>query len=403
MSIHKHRNMETDDHHSIKTYMDFLLLKDHRFILWRLLRTEELDTYWATFIAAHPELRDEFERAVAVCDSLRINERHDPDTEALFQRIQRTIGERQRKRARIVSLRRLAGAAALILLLLIPTLYRGFYRSQQAGKTQDAIVGQIMDSRQIELILGDRRVVLHDSAELKVQNGKVVCDVSQDMDLSAAEGQLCKIVVPAGKHSFLTLPDRSRVWINSGTEVEFPAAFSRKSREIRVRGEIFIDVAKRPKHPFIVHTDQMDVTVSGTSFNVSAYASEARPSVVLVEGKVDVATRQNRHMTLRPSEQVVLSHGNLSKKRVDVSYYTSWKNGYFAFNNTPVNEVLEKVGRYYNIRFAKSDAGMADKKISGKLFLADNVDDVLTAISLITSTEYHRENNTVRLMIKERR
>ena len=108
-------------------------------------------------------------------------------------------------------------------------------------------------------------------------------------------------------------------------------------------------------------------------------------------------------MTLRPSEQVVLSHGNLSKKRVDVSYYTSWKNGYFAFNNTPVNEVLEKVGRYYNIRFAKSDAGMADKKISGKLFLADNVDDVLTAISLITSTEYHRENNTVRLMIKERR
>ena len=100
---------------------------------------------------------------------------------------------------------------------------------------------------------------------------------------------------------------------------------------------------------------------------------------------------------------VALKDGKLSRQKVDVVYYVSWKDGYFAFNDTPISEVLKKVGKYYNIQFTDAHADMSSRKITGKLYLSGNLDDVLSSISLITSTTYIRENNTIKLVGKERR
>ena len=312
--------MELDDYKEIKNYSDFFRLKDRKFVLWRLLRTQELSDFWSNFIAEHPELEKEFERAIAVCDSVHINGRRYPDTDALYQSIQETILKRKRQQARIVRMRRLTAAAAIALLLLIPAIYLGYVRFIVGGH-QNELVGQILQSENVELLLGNRRIVLQDSADVRIKDDCIVYGTTgAKIDLSSLGDAVCKLVVPAGKHSFLTLADLSKVWVNSGTEVEFPSTFAHHpTRDIRVNGEIFIDVTRNPRHPFIVHTEKMEVTVRGTSFNVSAYNKEEETSVVLVKGKVQVSTRNHDSMTMLPNEMVALENGPLSRHKVDVS------------------------------------------------------------------------------------
>ena len=147
----------------------------------------------------------------------------------------------------------------------------------------------------------------------------------------------------------------------------------------------------------------MYVTVKGTSFDVTAYSREREAAVVLVRGKVQVDTRRNGSMMVLPSERVSLANGRLSKRTVDVSDYVSWKDNYLFFNDTPVSEVLKKVSSCYDIRFAEVDSGLNDKKVSGKLYLSDNVDDILSSIALLTSSAYIREKNMVKLVRKGRK
>lgn len=75
-----------------------------------------------------------------------------------------------------------------------------------------------------------------------------------------------KLIVPFGKQSTFMLADRTKIYLNSETQVDFPSEFNGKTREIHVDGEIFIEVIKDFGKPFIVHTDRMDIRVLGTSF-----------------------------------------------------------------------------------------------------------------------------------------
>ena len=71
------------------TYSSFL--EDKKFVQWRLLREEESDKYWLSFIKENPELEEEFNKAVAICDNIRMNEKTFADTDSLYQRILQSI------------------------------------------------------------------------------------------------------------------------------------------------------------------------------------------------------------------------------------------------------------------------------------------------------------------------
>jgi len=177
------------------------------------------------------------------------------------------------------------------------------------------------------------------------------------------------------------------VYVNSGSELEFPSAFSGKTREISVKGEIFIEVTKQD-HPFIIHTSQSQITVYGTSFNVSSYADEQSELVVLVNGSVEVKTASSS-LILKPSEMAKIDNGNIQRKQVNVMEYISWKNGYMELNKTPLADLLKKIGRYYNLEFNyDASLNLQEQTCSGKLFLSDNLNDVLESFSKMTFLDY---------------
>jgi ferric-dicitrate binding protein FerR (iron transport regulator) len=248
-----------------------------------------------------------------------------------------------------------------------------------------------MNQNKVQLIAGNQVVELENNATVQLSEKKnaVIQDSLSQQEIDLKENQTNRLIVPFGKRSSLLLADGSTVHVNSGSELEFPSAFSGKTREISVKGEIFIEVAKQDR-PFIIHTSQSQITVHGTSFNVSSYPDEPGESVVLVSGSVEVKSA-NGSLMLKPSEMAKIDNGNIRRQQVDVMEYISWKEGYMQLNKATLTDVLKKIGRYYNIEFNYDAAlKLQEQTCSGKLFLSDNLNDVLESFSKMTFLDYKR-------------
>jgi len=371
-------------------------LEDKKFVQWRLLREEELDKYWLSFIKENPELEEEFNKAIRICDKIRINEKNFADTDSLYQRILQSISiHRTNKQKRKNIIYFLSAAAAVMLLLIISTVY--ILNKNTVSTLNEEIIGKTLPDEHVTLMTGGKIVTLNQDAKVRLDNRQISYTDSSNTtkSIEVDNVQINKLIVPNGKRSSITLIDGSEIWINSGTEVTFPSAFNKKTREIYVEGEIYINVAKSNGRPFIVHTPNLEIQVFGTRFNVSAYNSEQTASIVLVNGKVQVKSAGNKQITMNPNEMVELLEGSMTKKNVDVSLYTSWVNGVFIFNRTPASELFKKVGRYYNVSFENIKC---DKWITGKLYLSENFNDVLSSISLLTGKKYIAEGNTIKVI-----
>jgi len=342
----------------------------------------------------NPDLQEEFDKAIEIFAQVKINKRDFTDTDLLYKKIRQSITNHRRHQRSIVPY---LSAAAVALLVIVGTL---FFNKESTQKiiTSEQIVGKTLPGEDVKLLVGGDVITLNPDSEIEQADGQMIYtdNTNAKKTIKTADIQMNKLIVPNGKRSSLILADGSKIWVNSGTEVEFPSKFNKSTRDIYVNGEIYIDVSKSKKQPFIVHTATCDVEVFGTSFNVSAYGDDEETSVVLVEGSVKISTPDNS-VKMLPNEMVKVSAGNFSKQEIDVSLYTSWVKGVFIFDGTPVSEVLKKVGRYYNISFSGA-ADIPDKKITGKLYLSENIDEVLSSISLLTSTTYKREDHVIKLI-----
>ncbi|KAF5080253.1 FecR protein [anaerobic digester metagenome] len=377
------------------TYNPYFL-ENKKFIQWRLTRVPELEHYWNSFIRENPDLVEEFQKAIEIFDKIAINKRTFKDTDILYGRVvESALRKKQREKRIIYSV---SSVAAVALVLFITTFYFVWRDdNSEPATTSTEIVGKTLPEQEVMLLAGGKEIVLSQNVTVQLNNGQISYTDSTNTEktLEASSIQTSKLIVPDGKRSFLVLADGSKVWINSGTELEFPTKFSGKTREIKVNGEIYMDVVRLDKQPFIVRTPDLDVQVFGTRFNVSAYTSDKTSSVVLVNGRVEVKTRDNQSIRMNPNEMVEFRDGVMNKENVDVSLYTSWVEGVFIFNRTPVSELFKKVGRYYNVTFENVES---DKRITGKLYLSENLQDVLASISLLTGKEYTIENNIISII-----
>ncbi len=168
--------------------------------------------------------------------------------------------------------------------------------------------------------------------------------------------KLLTLTTPRGKDYRITLADGTKVWMNAESKLEFPETFNGNTREVALHGEAYFEVAKDAKHPFIVKTDYFNTKVLGTSFNIRAY-SERDANVVLVEGsvKVGMSGKETEH-TLKPGQQFSILNSQFSIKDVDTYPYTQWRDGFFYFDDTAMIEIMQELGRWYNVNIIFEEA-----------------------------------------------
>ena len=158
------------------------------------------------------------------------------------------------------------------------------------------------------------------------------------------------LTTPIGKDYQVTLSDGTHVYLSADSRLEYPSRFEGKERVVTLEGEAYFDVAKDAKHPFIVKTDQVETKVFGTKFNVTNYA-EKFTRVTLIEGAVNVYNRKDgRYTRLAPGDEVVVDKdGKVTGNVVDVDGYVYWQEGFFYFDNQPLSEIMQSMGRWYNV------------------------------------------------------
>lgn len=168
---------------------------------------------------------------------------------------------------------------------------------------------------------------------------------------------------PAGKDFKLTLADGTIVWVNAESSLEFPTRFSGSTRDVRLKGEAYFQVAKDASHPFIIHTEGLNAKVLGTELYVSHH-SKAHSSVALINGKVEVSkSAGSKSVTLKPGQEAKASGEGMTVENINTNVYTYWKEGYFYFNDMPLYDVMQKLGKWYNAKIVFEDKRLKDIRV----------------------------------------
>lgn len=166
-----------------------------------------------------------------------------------------------------------------------------------------------------------------------------------------------EIYVPKGEKMQILFQDGSRAYLNSDTRLRYPEKFALLNREIFLEGEAYFQVASNKKRPFIVNTGETSVKVLGTSFNVNAYKDNKEIRIVLDEGEIVFAARNNEYR-LNPGQKFIYDTENKQLYLVNVrnsGEESLWKSNYIRLNDTPLRETLEILDRKFNIPFKVID------------------------------------------------
>ncbi len=224
--------------------------------------------------------------------------------------------------------------------------------------------------------------IRNDRANVAFENSDGTLRVEEQVDTvgdNVPEVGRNKILVPYGGTYSLILADGTKVYLNSGTELEFPSRFSKEKRQVTLKGEAYFEVARNENKPFIVQVNEMAVKVLGTSFNVKSYVDEPGVYTTLVEGSVAIARDGQPDKVIVPGEQAYYNKGvgTLSVNPVDVAEFIAWKDGFFLFKDLPLEEILRIVSRWYDVEVFYVNQGARSVVYSGKLPMYSSIEDVL--------------------------
>lgn len=211
------------------------------------------------------------------------------------------------------------------------------------------------------------------------------------------------VTVAKGEHNEVVLPDGTKVKLAPDTKFHYPVDFSASTREVKLEGQAFFDVAHDKDRPFIVHTTFSDVEVLGTKFNVKAYPNEKNTTTLLVEGKVNVgfmnADRERiGEQLLAPAQMSNYNHKTqkINVHRVDMKHELAWLDKRLSFRNESFSEIANKIERHYNVNVIFYDGRLSAKRITGE-FKEETITEVLEIFQEWTSFKYIIEDNTVKI------
>ncbi|MDR2118069.1 MAG: FecR domain-containing protein [Tannerellaceae bacterium] len=368
------------------------LLQDSRFIASVMRPTEESEAYWDKVLREGIVQRHDYELACYFIRSVQIHPEpiQLPEIVSLWEDIEIRNKENLRKKKNRFRLYFSVISGAAVLWICLFTVYE-WIKQRPEGYTSgiEHIKAPESPPADIQLVLaGDETLSLEGKeAEIAYREEGIAIN-NRETGLknrqTPSDGAVVfnQLIVPLGKRSMLTFAEGSRMWVNAGTRVVYPAVFDKKQREIYVDGEVYLEVSPDADCPFVVKTKKLNVEVLGTSFNIMAYGNDTIQNIVLVSGTVKIHAETEKVATiLAPSEMFLYAGGTRPEvKSVDVENYITWTSGIYQYESETLDVILKRLSRYYGKDITCSPQ-VARLKCSGKLDLKDDLQLVLKGIS----------------------
>ena len=207
------------------------------------------------------------------------------------------------------------------------------------------------------------------------------------------------VYVPAGKTMELTLEDGTRMWLNSGTKIEYPSIFGRKSRNVKLlSGEVLFDVTRDEHRPFTVNTFASDIRVLGTKFDVLADEENVSFQTALIRGSVKVISKfdENDSIVLKPDQSVSMMNGHLVVTGIeDSSSVICWRDGLVNLTDLPFDQLMKRFEKVYNVKIVIERSEMPQIRYSrGKVRVSDGVDHAFEMLSRASDFNWNHDRNS---------
>lgn len=379
---------------NLKQYLENIL-----FIKWVFEETSELNSYWQQYLEQHHEESENVLAARKILLQFQTVDKSIPEEEKilLYASIIQKIEESQNyNKAKSFYFSLLKYACVAIIFFAVGALL--FYRKTTVNPTFFAINSEtrISNSHALLVCSNGRNIFIDGKNSLVEYKKSGILLVNKDTISykranSINESALNQLIVPWGKTSRIILPDGTKVFLNAGSRLAFPNHFKGNDRSVLLVGEAYFEVKKNPDHNFVVDVNGVKIKDLGTKFNICAYPSDGRVETALVEGKVSIENENSSLFT----KDLVLDPGQMASydrmtnktniKEVNVENYSLWINGIMKFESVDLKQVLKKLERYYDIVIDLDDPRIGKIKISGKLQLTENKNEVINRIMHIAS------------------
>jgi transmembrane sensor len=206
-----------------------------------------------------------------------------------------------------------------------------------------------------------------------------------------------ELVTERGQRAQVGLSDGTRLTLGPGTRLEMLDGFGTESREVRLSGEAFFDIAPDPDRPFLVHVRGAVTRVLGTEFGIRAYPDEPDVKVVVAEGTVSVRSTEPgaAEAILQAGELGELTTGGVQviSRPADLDVHLGWRGGRLTFENTPLAQVAREIERWYGVPIRVGDDSLGSLRLTAS-FRDQPVEVIVTAVAASLGLEWRRAGET---------
>ncbi|MDL5512105.1 FecR domain-containing protein [Arenibacter sp. M-2] len=326
----------------------------------------------------------------------------DGDLDASYHGIVKTQNPSPKNKRRIpVAI--LKSAAVLSLLVGVTYIFKDNIIDSTSAPiiSEDAITLQLDDGT-VEVISenGKAKVVDSEGNLVGAQQGSQL--VYKNNSGFTEELVYNTLTVPYGKRFDLLLSDGTQVTLNSGTSLKYPVHFLKAmNRQVFLDGEAFFNVTKDSVNAFIVNTNQLNVRVLGTKFNLSSYPEDQFVNTTLLEGSVSVYNKKDTFDSanaslLEPGFKAEWNKYNnqILVEEADVAMHTDWLNGKIILRHVPFKNIVKKLERHYNVEIVNNNLELNEELFTAS-FDVETIDQVFKTFNITYEMDYKINNRQI--------
>jgi ferric-dicitrate binding protein FerR (iron transport regulator) len=219
-----------------------------------------------------------------------------------------------------------------------------------------------------------------------VVSGIVISFYTKDYFVQSENPDLTNSIIQksttTGQKMTKVFPDGTVVKLNSESSISYPEEFSSEIREVWLSGEAYFDVAHYEDWPFVVRTKDIETVVLGTEFNITSYPEDENVDIALVNGCVNVKTRDMQTIILKPMEMATIES---TQQRIKVSEFdflkvAGWKDNKIVFDKATFSEIQNTLERWYGVKFICTNIPSFEGGYTGR-FADESLETILTGIS----------------------
>ena len=193
----------------------------------------------------------------------------------------------------------------------------------------------------------------------------------------------------------ITLPDGSKILLHGSAQLDYRTGFTASRREVTLHGEAYFDI-HRDTRPFVVHTGAIRTTVLGTAFDIDAH-NEHKIVITVTKGKIRVENGQGDVRVLRRNEQLSVDSTDLhlQKSNVNADDALTWKKSWLLFNDVPMREAMDELAKRYHLTVVFTNPAAENCPVTAAFTGGESVEAMIEVLSKINNMEYTIDHGRV--------